>query len=489
MVGLWIVSPSVLHHQDGAAFVAKGWFGSSWDLALAWLVPPGAVPRRADLAAPGRGAELGFGPIRSSMTPSPGQVVAVAPSAVGVSEALEEVVHFGATLMRAGDTAFRVREWMGTVASRLGLEQLSVHLALGTVSASARRGDERATVVLEIAPPGVNAWRIGALEALAREPDLRTKEVLAERLAEIEAAPPLYSIARTSAAIGLGCGSFAFLNGGGVLEMVTAGLAGGIGQGLRSKLLGRRFNQHAAAALSAVAAAGIYCLISIAALHLGLGIVRYAAGLVSSVLFLVPGFPLVAALLDLLQHQAAAALTRLAYAAMLLLAAAFGLFVVSALAGLDVTGPPSLELVAPVLLASRALASFFGACAFAILYNSSPRTVFAVGLLALAGNVLRLVLHDAGLIMASATFLGALAVGLLASLARRWIAEPRIALTVPGIIMMVPGFYSFQAIVLFARGELVPALQAAVQVGFVVGAMAMGLAAARYISQREWLGE
>jgi len=35
VVGRWIVAPNVLHHHDGAAFVAKGWLASSWDLILA----------------------------------------------------------------------------------------------------------------------------------------------------------------------------------------------------------------------------------------------------------------------------------------------------------------------------------------------------------------------------------------------------------------------------------------------------------------------
>ena len=112
-----------------------------------------------------------------------------------------------------------------------------------------------------------------------------------------------------------------------------------------------------------------------------------------------------------------------------------------------------------------------------------------MGLLALVGNELRLALHDAGMMLAPATFLGALAVGLMASLARHRLHEPRIALTVPGIIIMVPGIYAFQTVVLFNQGNTLAAMQAAVLGGFVVGAMAMGLAAARFVSQRGWIIE
>ena len=35
ILGPWIVRPNVLHHQDGAAFVAKSWLASSWAPAAA----------------------------------------------------------------------------------------------------------------------------------------------------------------------------------------------------------------------------------------------------------------------------------------------------------------------------------------------------------------------------------------------------------------------------------------------------------------------
>ena len=85
-----------------------------------------------------------------------------------------------------------------------------------------------------------------------------------------------------------------------------------------------------------------------------------------------------------------------------------------------------------------------------------------------------------------ATFAGALLVGLLASLVRGRLREPRIVLTVPGIIIMVPGSYVFQSVVLFSQGNALGGLQAAVQAGFVVGGMALGLATARFISERQW---
>jgi uncharacterized membrane protein YjjB (DUF3815 family) len=250
----------------------------------------------------------------------------------------------------------------------------------------------------------------------------------------------------------------------------------------------RHLNQYAVTTLCAILASGSYCLIVAGISRQGFQ-PSDAVGFISSVLFLVPGFPLVASLLDLLQHQTVAGVARLFYGMLILLAAAFGLSLVAAVAGLTsvpASAPHGVELV-PVLW--RAVASFAGGCGFAILYNSSARTVLAVGLLSLLGNDLRLVLHDLGMALPPATFFGAFAVGLLASLARATFRDPRIVLTVPGIIIMTPGIYAFQTIVLLNQGDILAAIQAGAVCCFIVGGMAMGLAAARFISERRWIIE
>ncbi|HEU5135182.1 MAG TPA: threonine/serine exporter family protein [Steroidobacteraceae bacterium] len=403
---------------------------------------------------------------------------------------LEEVLRFGALMLRSGHAAFRVRQSMGAIASSMGLDHLSVKLGLRSIIATGRRGTGTATLVREVGAPTVNTERIAALDALARTipPGVSASE-FAMKLTAIETAPPRYSIVQTAVAVGVACGAFASLNGGVGPEVAACAVGGGVGQGLRSLLLRLRFNQFAVTAMCAVIASAVYCLVSSAAVHAGFGAVRNSAGLISSVLFLVPGFPMVAAMLDLLQHETGAALSRLAYATTLLLAAAFGLSLVIYVVGFAIERSPPPVFPMPQTLALRAVASFAGACGFAILYNGAWRNVLLVGVIASMGNEIRLALHDVGLALPPATFFGALAVGLMASLVARWVTSVRIVLTVPGVIMMVPGIYAFETLVYFNRGEVLAGLSAAVVVGFVTGAMATGLAAARFLTQRESLRE
>jgi uncharacterized membrane protein YjjP (DUF1212 family) len=410
---------------------------------------------------------------------------------VSLIEALDVLLRFGALMLCAGDTAFRVRDSMAMLAKSMAIDSLSLHITIDGMTATVRRGSERVTLASEVAPLGINAWRIAALERLARlkQPDL-TPKALAASLDDIEAMPQLHSIVTVAIAIGLASGAFSYLNGGDLLGTAAAIAAGSLGQAARMLLFRLRLNQYAVTALCAIVASGFYCLVVADIAGKGFG-PSHAVGFISSVLFLVPGFPLVASLLDLLQRQTMAGIARLFYGALILLAAAFGLSVVAATAGLTAAPaatatPHGIDLLA---IPWRAVASLVGGCGFAILYNSSARVVFAVGILSLLGNELRLGLHDLGMALPPATFLGALTVGLLASLARARLREPRIALTVPGIIIMTPGIYAFQTIVMLNQGDVLAAIQAGATCCFIVGAMAMGLAAARFISERRWIVE
>jgi len=89
-----------------------------------------------------------------------------------------------------------------------------------------------------------------------------------------------------------------------------------------------------------------------------------------------------------------------------------------------------------------------------------------------------------GMMLAPAAFLAALAIGLVALQMDQRFNVPRMAMIVAPIVIMMPGVYAYEMIVLFNRGQMLDALQASAASGFVIGALAMGLATARFFSQR-----
>lgn len=401
------------------------------------------------------------------------------------TEAMDVLLRFGASMLRSGNTAARTREWIEVMARKMGFDAVAVSLSMDSITVTVSRSGESATTMGEIGAPGVNVSRIADLEELAKaaEPG-QMQRGIAVKLEDTEATKPLYSGVQIATAVGVASGGFAFLNGAAAVEMIAAAIGGGIGQWMRSWMAHRRLNQYGAAALSAIAAAGIFVLMETLARHVGLGLAHYPAGFIASVLFLIPGFPLIAGLFDLLQSQTVAAVSRLAYGLMILLAVALGLSIVIAIGGVDITRQPPVELAYPLKLLLRAIASFVAACAFAMLFNSSARVVLGVGLLALAANGMRLVLIDMGMELAPAAFLAALAIGLVALLVERRFNVPRMAMIVAPIVIMMPGVYAYEMIVLFNRGQMLGALEASAACGFVVGALAMGLATARFFSWR-----
>ena len=411
-------------------------------------------------------------------------------SPAATTRRLQELLRFGDLMLSAGETAFRVRRSMAAIASRLGFDSLSVQVGARNLVASGCRNGETATLVRDVETPSVNTERIGALEALARCISFEiTASEFGEQLESIENTPPRYSVAQIAAGVGAACGAFAFLNGAPWVEIAACSIGGGAGQSLKSFLIRRRFNQYAVTALCAMVASALYC-VSAALVHGdGFSSGGSSVGLISSVLFLIPGFPLVTALVDQLQHETAAAVWRLAHAMMFVLTTAAGLSLVIALVGFSIETSPQHIFARPLTIVGWAVASFCGGCGLAIVYNGSWRNVLYVGAIAVVGNELRLLLYDSGVSLPLATFFGALAVGLTASIAGRWSREARVALTVPAAVMMVPGLYALETLVYFDRGEVLKGASAAVLVGFVIGSIAFGLATARFISQPEWLRE
>ena len=85
--------------------------------------------------------------------------------------------------------------------------------------------------------------------------------------------------------------------------------------------------------------------------------------------------------------------------------------------------------------------------------------------------------------IAPAAFLGALSIGMLAVLLERLLKLSRMTTIVAPIVIMIPGVYAFEMIVLLNHGQVLEALQATALLGFAVGALAMGLATARFFSR------
>ncbi len=206
-------------------------------------------------------------------------------------------------------------------------------------------------------------------------------------------------------------------------------------------------------------------------------------------LFLVPGFPLVTGALDLAKLDFSAGVARTAYALMILISAGLSVWAVSWLVGLSPDAIPPADLPYLVTLGLRMVASWFGVLGFALMFNSPWRMAIGAATIGMVANVLRLELAGTGVAIQAATMVATLVVGLLAARVAPALKVPRITVSVPAVVIMVPGAAAYRAVLGLNNGDVQTAVTSGATAVFVVISIAVGLAAGRILTDRAWAYE
>ncbi len=135
----------------------------------------------------------------------------------------------------------------------------------------------------------------------------------------------------------------------------------------------------------------------------------------------------------------------------------------------------------------RVLASFCGVFGFSIMFNSPVKMATTAGLIGAIANTLRLELVDLTSLPApAAAFIGALTAGILASLFHRRMGYPRISLTVPAIVIMVPGLYMYRAMYYLGIGQIATGGHWFIAAMMIVLFLPLGLIVARILMDSDW---
>ena len=104
------------------------------------------------------------------------------------------------------------------------------------------------------------------------------------------------------------------------------------------------------------------------------------------------------------------------------------------------------------------------------------------GLIGAVANTLRLELVDLNTIPpAAAAFIGALVAGLIASAINRVDGYPRISLTVPSIVIMVPGLYIYRAVYNIGLNNIGVGAEWMTRAALIIMFLPLGLFTARLI--------
>lgn len=394
----------------------------------------------------------------------------------------------GIMLLSCGTGAWRVRSSMNTLAETMGVT-CTADIGLMSIEYTCFDGEEGFTQSLCLTNTGVNTSKLNRLEHFIRNFETEGKTMSGNQLHDfldsIEEIHGLYSPVALGIAAAIACGGFTFLLGGGLIEMFCAFIGAGLGNFLRCKLTKHHYTLFLGIVLSVSFACLSYAgLLKLGEVFLHLS-VRHEAGYICAMLFIIPGFPFITSGIDLAKLDLRSGLERLTYALIIILVATMGAWITAMILKLQPEDFIAVHLGTASRLIFRLCASFCGVLGFSIMFNSSIPMASTAAMIGAVANTLRLSLIDfTGMPAAVAAFTGALAAGLLASLIKKNNGYPRISLTIPSIVIMVPGLYfyrGFYNLGVMSLNEAVSWLAAAI---LIVVALPLGLIFARIFTDR-----
>lgn len=396
----------------------------------------------------------------------------------------------GIMLLSVGTSAWRVRAAMNIIARELGIS-CNANIGLMTLTFTCFSSGNHYSQTIALPNTGINTDKLMDLEMFVKEFHESASKYSVEQmhtiLDKIENKKPNYKSWQIGLAAAFACCAFTFLLGGGPVEMICAFLGAGAGSFVRSLLLHRKINIIMNVAVGVATA----CIVYVAAVLLGEQIFDIAtthhAGYICAMLFIIPGFPLITGGIDLAKLDIRSGIERITYAAIIITVATLVGWVAAMFFDFNPADFPALAISTPLKILFRVLASFTGVFGFSLMYNSTGRMAFTAALIGTVANVTRLELMDIfDLHIAIATFIGAALAGLLASVMDNRIGFPRISLTVPSIVIMVPGLFMYKAIYFIGLGDISVGGTWLTKALMTVIALPFGLVFARVITDRDF---
>ena len=394
----------------------------------------------------------------------------------------------GIMLLSCGTGAWRVRSSMNTLAAVMGIT-CTADIGLMSIEYTCFDGEEGFTQSLCLTNTGVNTSKLNRLENFIRDFEIEGKHMSGEQLHlfldNIEKIHGLYSPIALGLAAALACGGFTFLLGGGPIEMLCAFMGAGIGNFIRCKLSKHHFTLFLCIVSSVSAACLVYAgALKIAALLWVLS-TQHEAGYICAMLFIIPGFPFITSGIDLAKLDMRSGIERLTYALIIILVATMTAWIMALLLHLQPVDFMKISLPVWGWILFRILASFCGVFGFSIMFNSPLRLAAVAAAIGAIANTLRLELVDiAKFPPAAAAFIGALTAGILASLIKNKVGYPRISVTVPSIVIMVPGLYLYKGFYNLGMMSLAVSASWFASAILIVAALPLGLIFARILTDK-----
>lgn len=396
----------------------------------------------------------------------------------------------GLELMSCGTGAWRVRNSMNRVAKNLGMT-CTVDIGLMSLNFTCSDGSDCVSQSFSLTKTGVNTFKLYRLEQFIkrfpRECSNFTVSSIHQKFDEFDKISSLYPPIILGLASALACCGFTFLLGGGLWEMLFAFVGAGCGNYVRAKFIKKHYTLIMNVAISVSVACFVYALLfRICNLTFGLAEVNQA-GYICAMLFIIPGFPFITSGIDLAKLDLRSGLERLTYAIIIVLVATLSAWIMALILKLQPLAFAPLGLSNLQIFLFRLVASFCGVFGFSIMFNSSVKMAITAACIGMIANTLRLELVDfCNFPPALAAFCGAFTAGILASLLKKRVGYPRISITIPSIVIMVPGLYIYKGIYNLGTMMLSESASWLAAALLITLALPLGLVAARILTERSF---
>ena len=405
-----------------------------------------------------------------------------------LSEKASIIGRTGIMLLSCGTGAWRVRSSMNTLARELGIT-CTADIGLLSIEYTCIDGGNCYTESLCLFNTGVNTSKLYRMELFVNKFSKNCKKMSGDELHtlldQIHEIHGFYSPPFLGLAAAVACSAFTFLLGGGPIEMFCAFLGAGAGNFLRAKMNQHHLTLFLCTAAS-VALACIVYTIAFMALKSGFHIsIHHQAGYICSMLFIIPGFPFITSGIDLAKLDMRSGMERLFYSVIIIAVATLTAWIMALLLHLTPIDFPNLNLEPSLQFVLRLIAGFCGVFGFSIMFNSPVSLAAMAALIGSIANTLRLELVDyTAMPPAVAAFCGSLAAGFLASLLKNRFGYPRIAITVPSVVIMIPGLYIYRAVYNLGTMSLTVAADWFSSAMLIILALPLGLIFARMLTDK-----
>lgn len=238
----------------------------------------------------------------------------------------------GQLLLQHGADSQRVEETVHRVGTALGCNWMDVFVSFSDIGVSAISGEGFRTKIRRVVRIGVNMTIVSAISRLSRRVsrgELDRFQVRSELL-RISTTPPHYNRWLVVLMVGLACAAFSQLFGGDWSVFGITWVSAGVAMIARQELSRRHFN----ALLVVVATAFVAGILASVATFIP-EIAQPETALVSSVLLLVPGVPLINSVEDIVEGYVVVGIARGVIGAIISLAIALGLVLAMAITGVQ----------------------------------------------------------------------------------------------------------------------------------------------------------